>query len=119
MNEPWDDGRVEISMTLSKGKNIVEERKETTERAPKSPEPGQARVKVSLGVTLNLGQYRSLRSDVSLELPCRTSLESIATVHAFAKGWCEDRINEEIAAWTGEEAVKTLPEEPQARSSKR
>lgn len=71
-----------------------------------------ARVRYTLGATLNLGDYRSIRVDVSVDLPCKAHKESIDRIHDYAKAWCEGKINQEVADWTGDDAIKFLPDAP-------
>lgn len=76
-------------------------------------------VRYCLGTTLNMGDYRSVRVEVQVDLPCKPSLASVDLVHDFAKNWVEGKINREIEEWTGETAVKYLPEAPPDGRKKR
>lgn len=78
-----------------------------------------AHVKRALGVTLNLGDYRSLRSDWEVILPCKMNMASIDLTAKAADEWCETQINRDVAAWTGDTAVKYLPEGPDAPRGKK
>ena len=93
------------------------------------PVPEDARVPVTggptaivernLGVTLNLGQYRSLRADWKVTLPCKLSKDAIEKTAKFADDWVSARINQDVAEWTGDTAIKYLPADPDADSRKK
>jgi len=118
------------------GNGTVEERfrgrtvKESGDRVSDPvPVPEEARVPATggptaivernLGVTLNLGSYRSLRADWKVTLPCKLSKEAIEKTAKFADDWCAARINQDVADWTGDTAIKYLPEDPDAAKKKR
>lgn len=50
------------------------------------------RIKCALGMTINIGNYQSVRVDVSLEAPSNTSTDSLDITFAFVKKWCEDKV---------------------------
>ncbi len=47
-----------------------------------------------MGYTKNLGNFESLRIDVSVNMPCYTT--EIGTVFTFCKEWVDDRMNETV-----------------------
>lgn len=47
-----------------------------------------------VGATKNLGDYNSVRVDVSLFMPCYPS--EINDVYSTARDWCEERLEEEM-----------------------
>lgn len=51
-----------------------------------------SKVQVALGYTKNLGNYESLRVDVSLEMPCALGSEDAAFSTAF--DWVDGKVNE-------------------------
>lgn len=55
-----------------------------------------ARVKASKGVTLNLGDFESLRIDAGVELPCRPTVEAISVAFKWATEWCDDQVQKQI-----------------------
>src|SRR4051812_42401043 len=50
-----------------------------------------AKVSVSKGLTLNLGNYESARIDVSVVVPCYR--EELDWAYKYADGWVESRLN--------------------------
>lgn len=54
-----------------------------------------AEVSISVGLTLNLGNYESARIDVGLKLPCEP--DDIDTVYAYTEQWVEARLETEVA----------------------
>jgi len=46
----------------------------------------------SLGMTLNLGNYESVKVSVSLNVPCQHA--EIDEIFEFAKGWVDDKLTE-------------------------
>jgi hypothetical protein len=53
-----------------------------------------ARVKVGMGMTLNIGNYQSARVDVGIELPCR--IAEIREAYVFAWKVCEHETRMQI-----------------------
>lgn len=51
-----------------------------------------ARVKVSGGLTKNMGNFESLRVDVSIDLPCTAKPEKIDETFEHAKNWVADQV---------------------------
>ena len=49
-----------------------------------------ARVSMSMGMTVNLGNYESARLDVSVSLPCYR--EEVEYAYAHAREWVEEKI---------------------------
>lgn len=54
------------------------------------------------GITKNLGDYESLRIDVSLNMPCYP--EEIDDVFEFQRNWVENKLNKSIDDTLGGEA---------------
>jgi len=64
--------------------------KEKVTKAPLLFDQPTAMVGVKGGLTINLGNYSSLRVDVSLTMPCYvTELEE---VFAFTHGWVDEKL---------------------------
>lgn len=53
-----------------------------------------AKVSVSMGLTLNLGNYESARIDVALVVPCYR--EEVDAAYKYANKWVEDRLGTEV-----------------------
>lgn len=59
-----------------------------------------AYVKVSAGLTINMGNFESLRIDCSLTLPCKRG--SIDKAHQTASDFVAGKISEEQTNWLGQ-----------------
>lgn len=59
----------------------------------------EEKVRVSLGQTVNIGNYESVRVDVTLELPC----DELTRDSAFekVKKWVMDKLSREVEAVRG------------------
>ena len=55
-----------------------------------------AKVSVSMGLTLNLGNFQTARLDISLLVPCYR--EEVEGAYAYAREWVETRVNAEAEA---------------------
>ena len=64
-----------------------------------------AYVKVGAGMTVNLGQFESLRIDVSVSLPCLP--EEIDDCYVTASDFVADKLNEEETNWLGQNKPKS------------
>jgi hypothetical protein len=79
------------------GKNAIsplEVKNETVQVHRFLTEP--ARVSMSMGLTLNLGNFESCRLDVSLLVPCYR--EEVEGAYAYAREWVETRVQAEAQA---------------------
>lgn len=56
-----------------------------------------ATVNVSLGMTKNLGNFESLKMSVSCTIPSLVTEEALEKAFDFAKGWCDDHLNQIVA----------------------
>lgn len=56
-----------------------------------------ARVKVAAGVTKNMGNFESLRVDVSVDRPALNKKENIEQVFTWEKNWVSKKISEIVA----------------------
>ena len=55
------------------------------------------RVKNADGFTLNCGDFNSTRSDVGIEVPCKSTNEMYEKAWQFAKAWVDKHIAEKLA----------------------
>ncbi len=55
-----------------------------------------AKVSVSQGLTLNLGNYESARIEVSIAVPCYR--EEVDDAYRYAISWVEDRLSTEVSS---------------------
>ena len=60
--------------------------------------PNVARVTVSGGVTINMGNYEFIRADSQVEMPCLPTEEACDAAHAFAKAKVAEYIAEDVEA---------------------
>lgn len=58
-----------------------------------------AHVRVGAGVTINLGNFESLRIDCAVTIPC--SRDRLDEAYEIASEFVVEKINEEESAWTG------------------
>jgi hypothetical protein len=56
-----------------------------------------AYIRVSGGHTMNLGDFNSLRVDVSVTLPCLPEMSEMDRAYAIASEWVEARLIKEVA----------------------
>lgn len=92
MNEPG-------SQTKKASKKVAKKRAKktpTTKRETKKPITEMARVSYSMGMTINKGNYESVRVDCSLDRPCY--YDEVNVVHGMVKDtvvkWLEDAVVE-------------------------
>lgn len=64
-----------------------------------------AYIKVAAGLTINMGNFESLRIDCAVTLPCRR--ESLQEAHQIASDFVAERISEEQTNWLGGSNEKT------------
>lgn len=76
-----------------------EEENETLEDVTFPPGVEPAFVRASAGGTYNLGDYQSLRLDVSVTLPCRPS--RIEETYERAASFVAEKLNKEEVSWLG------------------
>ena len=97
-----DVGRVEESLLVvtASGVGVDEEKRKAIEVRKLETDP--AFVRVNAGVTKNLGNYESLRVDVSLTVPCY--VEEIEAVQKRTAGLVADMLDTEVEQYLGAEA---------------
>ena len=76
------DGSVEDTEEIELGEIVV------------SDDTQYANVGVKLGKTINLGDFESLRVDVSLFMPSETDKKSLKKTFKFCKNWCDDKMDD-------------------------
>ena len=86
-----------VLQVTASGIGIAEDKRKVIEVRKFETDP--AYVRVSSGVTKNLGNYESLRVDVSLSVPCYT--EEMASVQKRVAGLVADMLDEEVEQYLG------------------
>lgn len=87
-----------LTVTAS-GVGVAEEKRKVLEVRRFETEP--AYVRVNAGVTKNLGNYESLRVDVSLSVPCY--VEEISAVEKKVAALVADMLDAEVEEYVGKE----------------
>lgn len=97
-----------MGLTLTKkipeGKVAVQEpgkevKEKVVELAPVISDKPMANVGLKVGWTKNLGDYNSMRVDVSLYLPCDTEQDEIDKTFEKVSVWCDLRMGEVMAEY--------------------
>ena len=78
------DGEVEDTEEIVVGEMVVSDDKQ------------MANVGVKLGKTINLGDFQSLRVDVSLFMPSETDKKSLNKTFKKTLSWCDNKMDEVI-----------------------
>jgi hypothetical protein len=65
----------------------------------KDLEGNVTRVRVSGGLTKNMGNYESLRVDVSIEMPCPATPEGVEKAYQYCAVWVPERIKNMVAGY--------------------
>ncbi|NOQ30171.1 MAG: hypothetical protein GQ570_03515 [Helicobacteraceae bacterium] len=89
-------GKASIDTTMKTGSEVVSE--SSTEEAvgdPKGYSEPTCNVGVSVGVTRNMGNYNSVKVQVSLNMPCY--IEEIDPVYEFTKEWVDNKVDTIVA----------------------
>ena len=60
-------------------------------------EQANATINVSSGITLNLGNYESLRIDVGITLPCKPTKKEIEDTYSKCIEWVEEKLQQQTA----------------------
>ncbi len=79
------DGEVEDTEEIVLGEMVV------------SDDKPMANVGVKLGTTKNLGDYNSLRVDVSLFMPAKTDKKSLNKTFKKCFKWCDNKLDEIVS----------------------
>jgi hypothetical protein len=66
-------------------------------------QPGEplAEVGVHYGLTINTGNYESVKLDVSIRFPCYPNKESVDATYEAVQSWAQDKIRGEAAPIRG------------------
>lgn len=98
-------GFVATKMTY-KGDTVHEEEREEEGflEATFTSEDPPATIRVGTGMTINLGNFESLRIDVAVTIPCHRSALDEAYEHA--QDFVMTKMEEEQASWTGSSKKK-------------
>ena len=97
MSKQEKNGQISVnseSKSVSLGEQIVIPHDPQETMVPVQGPVG-ASVRVSRGLTLNLGQYESARIDVEVMLPCGAA--GVEEAYLKARDFCEAKIQEELA----------------------
>lgn len=94
-------GRAAVQTDYRKGKQTLQEtaRHERLEEGHFPPGVEPALIRVGIGNTINLGNYESMRIDISVTLPCR--VEDLEEGYRRASEYASEFMAEEEAVWLG------------------
>ena len=87
-------GKVE---TLDKDGEVAETEEHVLGEMVVSDDKPMANVGVKLGTTKNLGDYNSLRVDVSLFMPSDTDKKSLNKTFKKCFKWCDNKLDEIVS----------------------
>ena len=87
-------GKVE---TLDKDGEVAETEEHVLGEMVVSDDKPMANVGVKLGTTKNLGDYNSLRVDVSLFMPSDTDKKSLNKTFKKCFNWCDNKLDEIVS----------------------
>lgn len=96
-----EQSRGYVNTSTARGKDVYDETTQQVDGEPVEFPEGThpATVRMSLGMTLNLGNYESLRIDCGITIPCLNDPESHAAAMDEASDFCTDRLNAEQERW--------------------
>lgn len=66
-----------------------------------------AKISLTMGVTINLGNYEGARVDIGISVPCYT--EEVEATHKFASTWVETKLVKEIEQLRDHARKRTTP----------
>lgn len=94
-------GRRTSSASMTHRKEVIESTTQNEELGQASFPPGvePAFVRVGAGQTYNLGNFESMRLDVSVTLPCL--IEDIEETYTRASEFVAEKLQEEETQWLG------------------
>ena len=72
--------------------SAVKETSEVVDEVVTNSDEPMANVGLKIGVTRNIGEYESVRVDVSLFMPSKTDEKSLKKTFKRVEKWCEKRI---------------------------
>ena len=77
----------------------------TKEKELRLPETGDNKISVSMGITINLGNFSNIKPEISVEVPCKDPEEG----YKYAKAFVETKINDQIKQVKKLVEAKKLP----------
>lgn len=84
-------------MTTGKSWVQVGDKQAEQKTIPAEPISTPATITVSSGITLNLGNYESLRIDVGISLPCKPTKKDVEDTYTKALQFVEEKLAEQVA----------------------
>ena len=96
-------GRGFVATQAKDGRGVYHEEDKELEVLRTQFDEGEhpAFVKVGAGMTINQGNFESLRIDCSVTVPCTNTEDGIQKAYEFASDFVADKIAEEQTAWLG------------------
>lgn len=91
--------------------DLDREQQEQLEEVTFPPGVEPARVHVGAGTTRNMGNFESMRMDVSVTIPCMPTPEGIEAAYIQASDFCAVKLEEELNQW--------LPQRPTRPATQR
>lgn len=90
-----------VATSSSHKRTVYDETEKQVHLTPREFEPGYtpAVVRVGAGLTINMGDFNSLRIDCSVSLPCR--VEGVAEAYEEAAAFVAEKLDEEQVRWLG------------------
>jgi hypothetical protein len=84
--------------TMTTGKSWVQVGDKAEQKTiPNEQISTPATITVSSGITLNLGNYESLRVDVGISLPCKPTKKDVEETYTKALQFVEEKLAEQVA----------------------
>ncbi len=85
--------------TMTTGKSWVQvgDKQAEQKTIPNEQISTPATITVSSGITLNLGNYESLRVDVGISLPCKPTKKDVEETYTKALQFVEEKLAEQVA----------------------
>ena len=92
-------GTAQVAAEVRQGKNVLASRSHDSALVDRKFQEGEeaAYVKVAAGLTINIGNFQSLRVDVSVSLPCLSS--ECERTYETASAYVAEFLQQEEAEW--------------------
>lgn len=87
-------GEVSLHSQLVRDGQVLKEFTSVTSTPTRVVEEVHAHVEVSAGVTVGMPNYSSIRTNVSLRLPCNINKEDIESTYSEAQAWVMEKEQE-------------------------
>lgn len=94
------------STSFNKRPDLDSEQQEQLDEVTFPPGVEPARVHVGAGTTRKLGDFESMRMDVSVTLPCMPTPEGIEAAYIQASDFCAIKLEEELNQWMPQRATR-------------